>query len=102
MTPLDARTLFVLMPGFTHHVDIGKGTDATISYAADGGASMRLPGQDAAMTGRWRMLADGYHIAWDGGPSGNWQIAQDAGRLVYIDPTGRNAGPVTRIEPLPA
>jgi hypothetical protein len=48
------------------------------------------------------MLAHGYHVAWEGGPAGDWQIAQEAGRLVYIDPTGRNAGHVTRIEPMAA
>ena len=30
----------------------------------------------------------------------HWQIAHEAGRLTYIDPTGREAGTVTKIEPI--
>ncbi len=99
MTVLQQDSLNVLLAGFTHHVDIGQGTDATISYGADGLARMVLPGKDP-MTGRWHALPAGYHIAWDDGPAGDWQIAHAAGRLTYIDPTGREAGTVTRIEPV--
>jgi hypothetical protein len=99
MTILQQDILQVLLPGFTHHVDIGQGADASISYGAAGLARMVLPGKDP-MTGRWHAHADGYHVAWEGGPAGNWQIAHEAGRLTYIDPTGREAGTVTRIEPI--
>jgi hypothetical protein len=99
MTILQEDILQVLLPGFTHHVDIGQGADAFISYGAAGLARMVLPGKDP-MTGRWHAHADGYHVAWDGGPTGNWQIKHEAGRLTYIDPTGREAGTVTRIEPI--
>jgi hypothetical protein len=101
MTILQEDILQVLLPGFTHHVDIGQGADASISYGAAGLARMVLPGQDP-MTGRWHAHADGYHVAWDGGPIGNWQIKHEVGRLTYIDPTGREAGTVTRIEPIGA
>ncbi len=99
MTVLDQTVLEVLLPGFTHHVDIGQGTDATISYGAGGMARMVLPGKPP-MSGEWHPLPNGYHVAWHGGPIGDWQIAHEAGKLTYIDPTGREAGTVTRIEPI--
>ncbi|MGL4234436.1 hypothetical protein [Tabrizicola sp.] len=99
MTVLDQTVLGVLLPGFTHHVDIGQGADATISYGAGGLARMILPGKPP-MNGEWHPLPKGYHVAWHEGPVGNWQIAHEAGKLTYIDPTGREAGTVTRIEPI--
>lgn len=99
MTILEKRVLDVLLPGFTHHIDIGQETDATMSFGVSGLARMVLPGKPA-MKGEWRPLANGYHVAWQGGPVGEWQIAHEAGRLTYIDPTGREAGTVTRIEPI--
>lgn len=99
MTVLDQPVLDVLLPGFTHHIDIGQEADATISYGAAGLARMVLPGK-APMTGGWHMLPDGYHVAWHGGPSGDWQIRHEAGRLTYLDPTARATGTVTRIEPI--
>lgn len=101
MTILDQAVLDVLLPGFTHHVDIGQGEDATISYGAGGLAQMVLPGKPP-MNGEWKPLAQGYHVAWMGGPEGAWQIRHEVGRLVYIDPTGREAGTVTKIEPIRA
>lgn len=99
MTVLHQDILAVLLPGFTHHVDIGQGADATISYGADGLARMVLPGKPP-MNGEWHHLPEGYHIAWNAGPVGDWKIKHQAGRLTYIDPTGREAGTVTRIEPI--
>lgn len=99
MTILDQSVLDVLLPGFTHHIDIGQGSDARISYGAGGLARMVLPDKPP-MTGEWTPMAQGYHVAWTGGPQGAWQIAHEAGRLTYIDPTGREAGTVTRIEPI--
>ncbi len=99
MTLLNQEILQILLPGFTHHVDIGQGAEAAISYGAAGVARMVLPGK-APMTGRWHALAQGYHVAWDGGPAGDWQITHEVGRLTYLDPTGREAGTVTRIEPM--
>lgn len=101
MTVLEKSVLEVLLPGFTHHVDIGQGEDARISYGAGGLAQMVLPGKPA-MNGAWKALDDGYHVAWSGGPEGAWKIAHDVGRLTYIDPTGKEAGTVTRIEPIQA
>jgi hypothetical protein len=98
MTILREETLQVLLPGFTHHVDIGQPTDALISYDPSGSARMVLPGKEP-MTGQWHLVADGYHVAWEGGPAGNWQIRHGVGRLTYIDPTGREAGTVTKIQP---
>lgn len=99
MTVLERSVLDVLLPGFTHHVDIGQGEDALISFGAGGLAQMVLPGKPA-MNGEWRSMDQGYHVAWSGGPEGAWQIAHEIGRLVYIDPTGREVGTVTRIEPI--
>jgi hypothetical protein len=99
MMVLEKTVLDVLLPGFTHHVDIGQGEDARISYGAGGLAQMVLPGKPP-MNGEWKPLPAGYHVAWMGGPEGAWQIAHEAGRLTYIDPTGREAGTVTKIEPI--
>lgn len=99
MSILEKAVLDVLLPGFTHHVDIGKGSDARISFGAGGLAQMVLPGLPP-LHGKWTPLSDGYHVAWSGGPQGAWKIAHEAGRLTYIDPTGREAGTVTRIEPI--
>ncbi len=98
MTVLDHAVLDVLLPGFTHYVDLGQGAEATISYGAAGQARMVLPGKDP-MQGNWHLLPKGYHVSWQDGPSGDWQIAHEVGRLTYIDPAGRAAGTVTRIEP---
>lgn len=101
MTILDRAVLDILLPGFTHHIDIGQGADARMSFGAGGLAQMVLPGKPA-MNGAWTALPDGYHVAWSGGPEGSWKIGHEAGRLTYIDPTGREVGTVTRIEPIPA
>jgi hypothetical protein len=99
MTLLNQSILEVLLPGFTHHVDIGQGADAAISYGAGGLARMVLPGKPP-MNGAWHALPQGYHVAWAGGPAGDWQIRHEAGSLTYVDPTGKDAGTVTRIEPM--
>ena len=99
MRVLEKAVLEVLLPGFTHHIDIGQGTDAKMSFGAGGLAQMVLPGKPP-MNGAWTPRPDGYHVAWTGGPEGYWKIAHEAGRLAYIDPTGREAGTVTRIEPI--
>jgi hypothetical protein len=101
MTVLPQPILEVLLPGFTHHIDIGQEADALISFGAGGLARMVLPGKPP-MAGKWHPLPNGYHVAWHDGPVGDWQIAHEAGRLTYIDPAGREAGIVTRIEPIQA
>ena len=67
MTVLEKTVLDVLLPGFTHHIDIGQGADARISFSADGVARMVLPGKPA-MQGVWAALPQGYHVAWTDGP----------------------------------
>ncbi len=69
------------------------------SRCAGGLAQLVLPGKPP-MHGQWTPLPKGYHIAWIDGPKGEWQIRHEAGKLVYIDPTGGEAGTVTRIEPI--
>ncbi len=98
MTVLADKTIAALMIGFTHHVDIGKETDATISYLDHTRAKMVLPG-NVTMHGVWHMLPDGYHVAWHDGPAGKWQITSAPGTLTYLDPTGKAAGTVTLIAP---
>jgi hypothetical protein len=99
MRVLEKTVLEVLLPGFTHHIDIGQDTEAKMSFGAGGLAQMVLPGKPP-MSGEWTPQPDGYHVAWTGGPEGAWKIGHEAGRLIYIDPTGREAGTVTRIEPI--
>jgi hypothetical protein len=99
MNVLDQSILDVLLPGFTHHIDIGQEIEASISYGASGLARMVLPGKEP-MRGEWYPLPDGYHVAWYGGPAGDWRIKHEAGRLVYVDGEGKEAGTVTRIEPI--
>jgi hypothetical protein len=99
MNVLDQSVLDVLLPGFAHHIDIGQDVEATISYGASGLARMVLPGKEP-MRGEWYPLPDGYHIAWHGGPAGDWRIKHEAGRLVYVDDAGKESGIVTRIEPI--
>ena len=69
MTILDQSVLDVLVPGFTHHVDIGQGLDARISYGAGGLAQMVLPGKPP-MTGEWTPLAQGLSRRLDGRAAG--------------------------------
>lgn len=99
MTVLAEQALAALMIGFTHHVDIGKETDATISYLDDKRAKMVLPG-NVTMHGIWHLLPDGYHVAWHDGPAGKWQIDWAPGKMTYLDPTGKAAGTVTGIAPV--
>jgi hypothetical protein len=99
MRVLETNVLDVLLPGFTHHIDIGQDTDAKMSFGAGGLARMVLPGKPP-MSGEWKAQPGGYHVAWAGGPEGAWKIGHEAGRLTYIDPAGREIGTVTRIEPI--
>lgn len=99
MRVLETEVLEVLLPGFTHHIDIGQDTDAKMSFGAGGLAQMVLPGKPP-MNGEWTPRPDGYQVAWTNGPVGAWKIGHEAGRLTYIDPTGREVGTVTRIEPI--
>lgn len=99
MTLLDQTVLDILLPGFTHHIDIGQEADAKMSFGAGGLAQMELPGKPP-MNGEWKPMPNGYQVTWSNGPKGDWQIAHETGKLTYIDPTGREAGTVTRIEPI--
>lgn len=98
MNVLNRSVLAVLLPGFSHTIDLPQGAEAIISYGSKGEALLALPGK-APMSGKWHLLPDGYYVAWENGPSGDWQIRHEAGRLTYVDSTGKDAGTVTRIEP---
>ena len=45
MRVLETDVLEVLLPGFTHHIDIGQDTDAKMSFGAGGLAQIVLPGK---------------------------------------------------------
>jgi hypothetical protein len=44
MTPIEAKLLAMITVGFTHYVDIGKGTDAIIYYENATQVHMQIPG----------------------------------------------------------
>ena len=98
MDPLTDAFLAILMIGNTHYVDIGESSDAIIFYQTDRIAHMSLPGKDV-LVGDMTMNEDGYHVAWKGGPAGNWQIGHQAGEFSYIRPDGQVAGTITKIVP---
>jgi hypothetical protein len=98
MAILESIVLAVLMLGNTHYIDVGAPTDAVIYYQSDKVAFMTLPGKPT-LQGALTMGANGYHIAWQNGPAGNWQIQHQAGKFTYIGPDGKAAGTITRIVP---
>ena len=98
MSVLVGKILAILMIGSTHYVDVGSGSDAIIYYPSETAAHMKLP-DVPAMRGTLTMKQDGYHVAWDNGPAGDWQIAWEAGTFTYIGPDGKPAGHITKIVP---
>jgi hypothetical protein len=99
MTPIEAKFLAMMTVGFTHFVDIGKGTDAAIFYESENKVHMQIPGVPNVMHGEWKLLPDGYFVKWKNGPEGKWQISSSLGTFTYIDPAGKPAGTITRIMP---
>lgn len=99
MQPLSGDTLKTLMIGATHYVDVGKPTPAAIYYPSDTVAHMTLP-DGPTLKGTLTLNDTGYHIAWDGGPAGDWQITHEPGAFIYTRPDGSaGGGPVTKIVP---
>jgi len=98
MTYLAKDTLSVLMPGFTHYVDLGGGKEAAIHYGTDSASFMRLPTGER-MTGTWKLLDDGYHVAWENGPEMTWHLDHQPGSIAYVDGGEERRGTVTRIVP---
>ena len=98
MSVLTGKILTVLMIGSTHYVDVGKDVDAIIYFPSETEAHMTLP-DGPTFQGALTMKPDGYHVAWTGGPAGDWQIAYEPGTLTYIGPEGTPAGTVTKIVP---
>ncbi|MEZ5668674.1 MAG: hypothetical protein R3F55_14785 [Alphaproteobacteria bacterium] len=95
---LAREALTGLMVGSTHYVDIGQPKEAAIYYADAERAYMTLP-DGRALAGDWHFTADGYHVAWTGGPRADWRIAFAPGRLAYVDAEGAERGTVVRIVP---
>ncbi|WP_298920438.1 hypothetical protein [uncultured Roseobacter sp.] len=98
METLTDAILAIIMIGNTHYVDVGAGSDAIIFYETEKTAHMTLPGKEP-LVGDMTVYADGYHVAWQGGPAGDWQIAHEAGAFTYIGPDGKAAGTITKIVP---
>ncbi|MEP3277962.1 MAG: hypothetical protein ABJN26_24580 [Stappiaceae bacterium] len=98
MSVLTSKILAVIMIGSTHYVDVGKDADAIIYYPSETVAHMTLP-NGPSMKGVMTLQTDGYHVAWSGGPAGDWKISYEPGKLTYIGPDGNPAGTVTKIVP---
>ena len=95
MAFLEKAVLAALMTNATHYVDIG-GKAAIIYYENETTAHMRLP-DGTRYSGKWTLAADGYHVAWHNGPEADWKLSHAPGRIGYVDATGKDHGPVTRI-----
>lgn len=93
---LSKSVLAAMMINATHYVDIGAETDAVIYYETESVAHMVLP-DGTALSGAWKLTNQGYHVAWTGGPEGDWRLSHAPGRIGYVDGTGKDFGPVTRI-----
>ncbi len=98
MTILAKSALETLLPGNTHYVILDDGGEAVIHYGADQASHMRLPG-GPQMTGRWSYLEDGYHVAWQDGPAGDWHIDHTPGCFAYLDQSREKRGVISRIVP---
>ncbi len=89
------------LTGFRHWIDIGRGTDAILSFETAAVVHLLLPGAPKVLTGTWRKTADGIQLTWHGGPTSLWTIAEPAaGQFVYIEVTSTGdvvRGYVTRI-----
>lgn len=94
----DNSILEALLRGTTHYLDLGGGTAAAVHYGAQGDARMLAP-NGSHKTGRWAISPTGYHVDWEGGPSADWQIDLEPGRILYRDGEGVERGTVTKIVP---
>ncbi|MBI4045591.1 MAG: hypothetical protein HY371_02125 [Devosia nanyangense] len=94
----DNSILEALLRGATHYLDLGNGAEAAVYYGIDGGAAMLAP-NGTRRSGRWVMSPTGYHVDWEGGPSADWQIDIEPGRIGYRDGDGVEKGRVTKIVP---
>jgi hypothetical protein len=92
----DAKTLDLLLSGWTHFMPMGSG-EAIIYYRTDGGAHMSLP-DGTVRAGHWQVTATGYHVDWRDGPSADWQLDAAPGRIAYVDAGGVERAIVSRIE----
>jgi hypothetical protein len=93
---LSATVIGVMMVGTTHYVDIGAPREAVIYYEDAEVAHMVLP-DGASWTGAWHLTDAGYHVAWEQGPSGDWQLNYTPGRIGYVNSDGQELGTITRI-----
>lgn len=98
MAILPKSTLTTFLAGNTHYVALDGGGDAVIHYGPEQSSYMRLPGGQL-LTGRWSLLEDGYHVAWEDGPEGDWHIDHEPGCFAYLDQSRERRGVVSRIVP---
>lgn len=95
---LPRAALEPLMVGSTHYIDVGKPVEAVIYYETSKKAHMFFP-SGKTVEGAWRYTDTGYFVNWKDGPEGDWRIAFEPGRLVYLDGDGSERGDITRISP---
>jgi hypothetical protein len=98
MVITDRRTLDVLLTGLTHFIALAPGKEGTVYFRTASEAHMALP-DGTRLAGSWRITESGYHVDWEGGRSGSWQIDVTPGRIAYLDANGVERGLVTRIVP---
>ena len=98
LQPLPRKALTPLMVGATHYIDVGKPVEAIIYYETSEKAHMLFP-NGKTFEGEWRFTDSGYFVNWRGGSEGDWRIAYEPGRLVYLDADGVERGDITRILP---
>jgi hypothetical protein len=98
MIVTDRNTLATLLVGHTHFLALAPGQEAAIFYRTASEAHMGLP-DGTRRRGRWSLTPTGYHVDWTGGPSADWQIDAEPGRIAYLDAGGVERGRVSRLVP---
>ena len=96
MAILEKKTLEVIMVGATHVIDM-NGKSAFIYYENGERAHMRLP-DGTSYHGQWKLLDDGYQVAWENGPTGVWKLDHKSGTIDYMDSSGAARGRISRID----
>lgn len=94
----DRNTLSALLVGSTHYIGMGPGKEAAVYYRTADEAHMGLP-DGTRRSGTWRLTDTGYHVDWTDGPSADWQIDVEPGRIAYVGSGGEERGLVSRIVP---
>ncbi|MEP5730151.1 MAG: hypothetical protein ABJL67_12365 [Sulfitobacter sp.] len=103
---LSGEQLDTIVKGNTLYVEIPAGAPgapdggiAPIYYAADGGATVKLPA-GRVLVGTWAIEGDSYCIDWDNGPQNSCtQLVRQSDMFVVMDAAkGEPRGTVSRIQ----